>query len=201
MNEMNQKETQNQKFDSETFGSPMLVLHPEDATTAMLSKLYEGTGAEVITQFGTNAEIKSALNHLSRSRRLMMLGHGTPSGLIGKNAKGEMRLVVNHSHAYYLRKHGANIVAVWCYADLFARREGLHGLFSGMIISEMEEAEMLGVPTTEEELARENVKLAQRLRMLLDQGVPLHEMPARMLALDDVHSPLTTFNYKNFFYL
>jgi hypothetical protein len=179
----------------------MLVVHPYDSTTEMLKAMYEGKNVQLITQADTNAAIKTVLNHLPRSRRLMMLGHGTDSGLIGKNADGTLRLIINHSHAYYLRKHGANIVAVWCYADLFARKEGLHGLFSGMIISEIEEAEMLGIPTTEEELARENVKLAQRLRMLLDEGVPLHEMPARMLLLDDVHSPLTTFNYRNFFYL
>ena len=36
---------------------------------------------------------------------------------------------------------------------------------------------------------------------LLDEGIPLSEIPKRMLAMDDVHSPLTTFNYKKFHYL
>ena len=36
---------------------------------------------------------------------------------------------------------------------------------------------------------------------LLNEGIPLSEIPERMLAMDDVHSPLTTFNYKNFYYL
>ena len=36
---------------------------------------------------------------------------------------------------------------------------------------------------------------------LLDESIPLSEIPERMLAMDDVHSPLTTFNYKKFHYL
>lgn len=38
-------------------------------------------------------------------------------------------------------------------------------------------------------LIRENVKLAKRLRFLLDEDTALYEIPSRILALDDVHSP------------
>ena len=65
----------------------------------------------------------------------------------------------------------------------------------------LSEALLYHVETTQEELDRENVKLAMRLRTLLDEEIPLREIPERMLAMDDVHSPLTTFNYKNFFFL
>ena len=84
---------------------------------------------------------------------------------------------------------------------MYLALEGLHGLFSGMIVSELNEALLYQVETTQEELDRENVKLALRLRTLFDEGIPLSEIPERMLAMDDVHSPLTTFNYKNFYYL
>lgn len=36
--------------------------------------------------------------------------------------------------------------------------EGLHGLFTGMIVSELSEALLYQVETTQEELDRENVK-------------------------------------------
>ena len=102
---------------------------------------------------------------------------------------GFNRLMVYHPHAYYLRKHGCNIVAIWCNANLFAEAEKLHGLFTGMIITEMSEALLYGIETSQEELDRENVKLAKRLRFLLDEDTALHEIPSRILALDDVHSP------------
>lgn len=111
------------------------------------------------------------------------------------------RIIVGHPHAYHLRRHGGNIVAVWCNADRFAKAEGLHGLFTGMIVSELIEALLYNVETTQEELDRENVKLAQRLRTLLDEGISLSEIPKRLSALDDVRSPLTRFNYMNFHYM
>ena len=134
----------------------------------------------------------------------MLLGHGSDKGLSFRkdDSKDEFdKVIVSHAHAYHLRKHGRNIVAVWCNADQFACAEGLHGLFTGMIVSELNEALLYQVETTQEELDRENVKLARRLRALLDERIPLSEIPKRMLAMDDVHSPLTTFNYKNFYYL
>lgn len=64
-----------------------------------------------------------------------------------------------------------------------------------------EQKDIYQIETAKEELGRENVKLAMRLRTLLDEGIPLSEIPKRMLVMDDVHSPLTMFNYKNFYYL
>lgn len=182
----------------------MLVIHPKDKTTAMLRLLYDGIEARVLDQRCSNREVCDALNHTSRHERIMLLGHGSDCGLFSREDDDTEyfdRLIVNHSHAYYLRKHIGNIIGVWCNADAFARKEGLHGLFTGMIISELSEAQLYDVPTTEAELNRENVKFAKRLRSLLDEGCPLSSIPARMLALDDAQSPLTQFNYKNIFYL
>ena len=182
----------------------MLVIHPKDKTTAMLSALYEGLGARVIYDCRSTKEVGRLLHHVSTQERIILLGHGSDKGLFFRedDCRDEFdRIIVGHSHAYHLRRHGGNIVAVWCNADLFARAEGLHGLFSGMIISEQSEAQLYQVETSQEELDRENLKLARRLRALLDEDVPLNEIPERMLAMDDVRSPLTTFNYKHFFYL
>lgn len=182
----------------------MLVIHPKDKTTAMLSIMYEGLGAQVVDGLCSTNEIRHLLHHVSPQERIMLLGHGSDKGLFFRadDTKDVFdKLIVSHAHAYYLRKHGGNIVAVWCNADLFARKEGLHGLFTGMIISELSEAQLYNVETTQEELDRENVKLARRLRSLFDENVPLGEIPGRMQAMDDVHSSLTTFNYSKFYCL
>ena len=182
----------------------MLVIHPKDKTTMMLSALYEGMGARVIDDDCSTKEMGNLLHHISTQERIMLLGHGSDKGLFFRKDDSKEhfdKIIVGHPHAYYLRKHGGNLVAVWCHADLFARAEGLHGLFTGMIVSELDEARLYHVETTQEELDRENVKLARRLRSLLDEHTSLHEIPGRMLDLDDVHSSLTTFNYNNFYYL
>ena len=182
----------------------MLVIHPKDKTTAMLSALYEGLEAQVVDDCRSTKEMGHLLHHVSTQERIMLLGHGSGKGLFYRaddSKEGFDKIIVGHHHAYHLRKHGGNIVAVWCNANQFARAEGLHGLFTGMIVSELSEALLYQVETTQEELDRENVKLARRLRTLLDERIPLSEIPKRMLAMDDVHSPLTTFNYNNFYYL
>ena len=181
----------------------MLVIHPKDKTTVMLSALYDGMEAQVVTDYRTTKEMGHLLHHVSTQERIMLLGHGSGKGLFYRaddSKEGFDKIIGGHPHAYHLRKHGGNIVAVWCNADQFARGEGLHGLFLGMIVSELSESLLYQVETKQEELDRENVKLATRLRALLDERFPLSEIPKRMLAMDDVHSPLTTFNYKNFFY-
>lgn len=182
----------------------MLVIHPKDKTTAMLHALYDGQNAKVVSGDCSTKEMGHLLYHVSPKERIMLLGHGSGKGLFYRHDDSKDtfdRIIVGHPHAFQLRKHGANLIAVWCYADAFARAEGLHGLFSGMIISEMSEALMNDVATTQEELDRENVKLAQRLRTFLDEDIPLCDIPKRMLAMDDVCSSLTTFNYNNFYYL
>lgn len=182
----------------------MLVIHPKDKTTAMLAALCEGEQVRLLDQTFSKAEINHHLHHTSRSERIMLLGHGSDKGLFSRdNDEQDLfdRLLVYHPHAYFLRKHGSNIVALWCNADLFARKEGLHGLFSGMIISELNEALAYEVPTTQNELNEENVKLARRLRTLLDESIPLNDIPQRMFELNDTHTPLTDFNYSHFYYL
>lgn len=182
----------------------MLVIHPKDKTTAMLSALYDGLEAQVVADYRTTKEMGRLLHHVSTQERIMLLGHGSDKGLFFRedDSNNEFdKIIVGHSHRYHLHNHGSNIVAVWCNADQFALAEGLHGLFTGMIVSELNEALLYQVETTQEELDRENVKLARRLRALLDESIPLSEIPKRMLAMDDAHSSLTTFNYNNFYYL
>ena len=182
----------------------MLVIHPKDRTTAMLSALYEGQDARVIDTSCTTKEMERLLHHVSSQERIMLLGHGSDQGLFFRHddtASTFDKIIVGHPHAFHLRKHGGNTVGVWCNADLFARAEGLHGLFTGMIVSELSEASLYHIETTQDELDSENVKLASRLRALLDEGIPLCAIPERMLAADDMHTPLTTFNCSKFFYL
>ena len=182
----------------------MVVIHPKDKTTSMLSVLYEGLEHTYIDQSNSKKDICHILNHVPRHERIYLLGHGSDKGLFSReddNHNDFDRLMVYHPHAYYLRKHGCNIVAMWCNANLFAEKEKLYGLFTGMIVTEMSEALLYSINTLQEELDRENIKLVKRLRLLLDNNVPLPDIPSRILAMDDVHSQLTDFNYHNFYYL
>lgn len=183
----------------------MLIIHPKDRTTAMLTALYsEMPDVRMLDCTQSSKAVMQALHHTPHSERIMLLGHGSDKGLFWREddtKEGFDRIMVGHAHAYHLRRHGSNVVAVFCNADLYAKAEGLHGLFTGMIISEMNEAKLYGIETSQEELGRENPLFASRLRELLDQRIPLSDIPKRMKEMDTAHTPLTKFNYSNIHYL
>lgn len=175
----------------------MIIIHANDPSTKFLSLLYE-TRDDVscrITESSTNSQVVRALRE---DDTIMMLGHGNPYGLFSKpNKKGQYeRFLITDRHVEFLR--GKTCIGFWCYANQFAEQYVLQGLFSGMIVSEMQEAIDLNISTTKEEVDKENVKFALRLKECIE-NYGLEETPARMKDLDDVQSELTYFNYWNLY--
>ena len=70
----------------------MLVIHPKDKTTAMLSALYDGLEAQVIDDCRSTKEMEHLLRHVSTQERIMLLGHGSDKGLFFRFAKGHSNL-------------------------------------------------------------------------------------------------------------
>lgn len=176
----------------------MIVIHATDPTTQFLLPLYEAREDLRcrITETSTNTQVVRAIRE---SDTIMMLGHGNPYGLFSKpNKHGQFdRFLITDRHVEFLR--GKTCIGIWCYANQFAERYGLQGLFSGMIVSELQEAVDLNIPTTQEEVEKENVKFALRMKYCLEH-YELSEIPEKMRVLDDVKSALTRFNYGNLFF-
>ena len=114
-----------------------LVIHPTDRSTDVLSVIYENRGWPVITERIPRNELKELIK---QHDRIVMLGHGSPSGLFGHGG-----LVIDHSFAPLLREK--YIVCVWCNSDRFVLRHKLNGFYTGMIISEYGEARAYSVLT------------------------------------------------------
>ncbi len=179
------------------------VVHPKDKTTAVLKGLYEGMDYQLIDESMTNQEVRHLLNHANGFQAMMLLGHGSDKGLFSRtddNKESFDRILVGRQHRYYLYKQH-RLIGIWCHANLFAMEHHLSGLFSGMFISEMSEAYEYGVETSQEELDQELRKFVVRLRSLIDEGIHYSEIPERLKAMDDVHSPLTNFNYASVYYI
>lgn len=182
----------------------MLVVHPKDRTTSLLSILYEGMEANIISNKCSNKEMEHLLHHVSTQERIMLLGHGSDKGLFYRedDTKNEFdKIIVGHPHSFHLRKHGGNLIGILCHADKFARAEGLHGLFSGMIISEVQEATAYGIVATQQEILKSNTVMFEHLRRLLDEDIPLCEIPLRIKNMDAEKTSLSVFNYHNFNYI
>lgn len=103
--------------------SDTLVIHCTDDSTDMLSQLYQGKGWDVIND-GSIAE--EELHKLMQSHsRIVMLGHGTSSGLINvQHGKGGKRFtVVDERYAEDLKNK--KLFVIWCYADEFFNKIGV----------------------------------------------------------------------------
>lgn len=175
----------------------MTVIHANDPTTKVLSCLYQQ-----LEDMKTHVTERNSSSDVQRSIRaddvIMMLGHGNEYGLFSKPEDGKYkRFMITDKHVQFLR--GKTCIGIWCYANKFAEKYGLRGLFSGMIISELQEAIDLGVSATKEEIDREMEKFAIRLKYCMET-YGLEQTPQRMKELDDVQSVLTRFNYSNLYY-
>lgn len=183
----------------------MLVIHPKDRTTEVLAMLYDGKGAQVVTDNPSRHLLKDQMYHLPKREWIMLLGHGCDRGLYFRENDEDKdfdKIIIDKSFNHQLRYHGSRLIGIWCHAVEFARQEGLHGLFSGMLISEKAEAEEYGIDATQEEILASNRMMFAKLRSLLDdEDVMWHEIPERMRECDEEHTALSAFNYGKFYYL
>ena len=129
----------------------ILVIHPDDRSTDFLKPSYEGLGATVITQRNQMFNLQETVeNH----NRIIMMGHGAPSGLFMPKIQG-VELGVNNEWVPYETYSIDNvfadilknksIAAIWCNADGYVVPHDLHGFYTGMAISELCEADYCGV--------------------------------------------------------
>lgn len=110
-----------------------LILHPADKTTDFLKPIYSSISNKTVIWGGI---CKTQLRKLIENHdRVIMLGHGSPWGLL---SVGQFPLagsyIIDYSMVELLSKKTHNIF-IWCHADQFVQRHGLHGFSSGMFVS------------------------------------------------------------------
>jgi len=135
-----------------------LVIHPSDATTDFLKEIYLNKSWTVIN----NNPSKKFLKEMIKTHdRIIMLGHGCKDGLFGFD-----RLVIDSNLVYLLREK--NCVCIWCNADEFVEKYNLRGFYTGMIISDVEEALMYFIKTDLNQIKESNEMFANAIKIGLD---------------------------------
>lgn len=149
-----------------------LIIHPQDGSTDFLKPIYETIPDKTVIRGESPAKMNiKELNELIKSHdRIMMMGHGCPSGLFSfglfKNAKG---LVINKDTVELL-KEKTNNVYIWCNADMFVKHYNLKGFYSGMFISEVGEAWGCNVRNqTHKEVDESNNKFSEILSKYINE--------------------------------
>lgn len=135
-----------------------LVIHPNDLSTKYLSKIYEADDATVIKTDIPNGALMSLIKSHDR---IIMMGHGSEDGLFGHR-----KMVIDSKFVYLLRQK--ECVAIWCNADVFFKKYELTGIYTGMIISELDEALSYSIyPVTGQMVKHSNYLFAELLEKFL----------------------------------
>jgi len=127
-----------------------LVIHPEDKTTYFLKAVYSKLKNYTLITSGSKNEVNRAI---SSHDRIMMLGHGSSSGLLSVG-QFEGIYVIDSETAPLLKEK--ECVFIWCHADKFVKAHGLKGLFSGMFVSEVVESRLVGIGKVPQEIVDES---------------------------------------------
>jgi len=164
-----------------------LVIHPQDYTTRFLSVIHQDHDDwTVITESVSKKVLKE---QIKAHDRIIMLGHGTPYGLLGFG-----RFVIDPTYVYLLREK--DCVCVWCNANMFVEKYGLKGFYTGMIISEMDEAYMCSVKVGVDELEAANWLFAEAIQQSIDEPNMLEKAQSIFVGDGEVHE----FNKSNMYY-
>lgn len=113
-----------------------LVIHIQDETTDFLYKVYANNNWDMIDHSNYSSdELKEVIDMYDR---VVMLGHGSPDGLFG-----DYGFIIDESFGPLLASK--ETVCIWCNADQYVQRHGLTGFYTGMFISEVQEAEWMNI--------------------------------------------------------
>lgn len=163
-----------------------LVIHPEDETTNFLKDIYIDKDFDVIQN---KTYPKCRLNYkIKKYDRVILLGHGMPTGLIGGYG-----MIIDQENVEALQ--GRSIIGIWCYAKQFIKANNLRAFATNMFISEKHEADLLGIRATEHQIAYSNRLFAIAVRENLH--LPMHLMQREVLGIYRCrYNPVIRYNYR-----
>lgn len=168
-----------------------LVIHPKDPTTEFLCALYEDRVNDwTIIRFNPSKRV--LISHIKTHDRIIMLGHGTFYGLLNP-FNGNM--LIAPKHVYLLREKYC--VGIWCHANIFFEKYQLKGKYTGMMISEPDEADYYDVSFTNKSQIDESNKLfSEVMKHFIEDGYTLEDVLEKY---NDSTNPIINYNRQRIF--
>lgn len=162
-----------------------LVIHPFDTSTIFLEQVYKDKSWTIISDIYTTK--KKLRNEIKSHDRIIMMGHGSKHGLYA----GSRGLMIDSTYVHYLRDK--QIVAIWCNADEFINKYGLNGFYTGMIISELSEANYLNIDATIKDIKESNILFTKAITESIDSNDMLLEAK-NIYNIEDTNNSIIKYN-------
>ena len=170
----------------------MIIIHQTFNTEdgEMLSKIYEGLSNIILLKDTSRAVIEETLKSFP-NENAMLLGHGSRDGLFGK---GGSYVIDGHNENLLQGRH---VIGIWCYAAEFADKNWLHGFFTSMFISNLQEALMNSFFNNDSsEICEHLEKFCISINKLIKDKTPLREWVSILQSNADISIPFVRFNYE-----
>jgi hypothetical protein len=163
-----------------------LVIHPADRSTDFLKEIYRGKDWTIINKVDICRSRKEIAKLIKDHDRIIMMGHGHPGGLFFS--------CINSDIVYLLREK--ECVCIWCNADKFVEKYGLHGFYTGMFCSEVGECGYYNMIVSQEEVNYSNNLFAMELNKVIDDE-NVHSLIKESY---NGESPVIKFNNERLYY-
>jgi hypothetical protein len=164
-----------------------LVIHPDDRSTDCLKDIYKGKDWTIITDHNICRSRGEISKQIKKHDRIIMMGHGYPQGLFFT--------CINPTMVYLLREK--ECVCIWCNADKFVRKYGLKGFYTGMFISEVDEARIFGIKIDQADVSYSNYYFSNLMNSFIDSENILNEIKS---SYTDDENPVIKFNNDRLYY-
>ena len=176
-----------------------LIIHPKDTSTDFLKPSYATISNKTVINGGIS---KNELRNLIKKHdRIIMLGHGTPIGLLSVGQFPDAgSYVIDYSY-FDLRSSKSENIFIWCYANQFVERNRLVGFYSGMFISEFGEAFSNGYYISNTKLIDESNELFSSVvaKYINEPLEILHRNVIREYGILAKSNPIAQFNMERLF--
>lgn len=170
----------------------MIVIHVGTLPdSSLLSACYEDIPDLTILRDPNHGQVKKILREHPHET-VMFLGHGSAQGLWTPDCKNYL---ISSRDVYMLRER--TVIGIWCYAAEFADKYGLHGFFSSMFISNLEEALMNSFyDADEKQITRELLLFCDRIHHLVRTQTAISEWVKYLQDRANIFEGFVRFNYE-----
>ena len=165
----------------------MTIIFSKRDDTLFLRNIWKGLDNIKVVEVESSDDYEEVEKSLLVEKDIVIFcGHGSSNGLLYPNFEGE----IIHQDNLELYKD-KTIIGIWCYALKY----NLHGFFSSMFISDVDEAYDNNCYNQLENIDKENILFSKRLNRLLKNKININQWSELLEEEADYGIDFVKFNY------